>query len=163
MPSSVIAQNASQQEAVPKYDLAAEIKIKGVVDEVKDRECPISGTMGAHLMLKAEGKVYEVHIAPAKMVKSYDFVFQKGDEVEIKGIKTTFQGVDAILAREIKRGDDFVFRDPQASQLGSVTGPHIRSATKGARAQPPCPKPILQLFLLSLTRRFYFRSNIHAW
>src|SRR5262249_57322720 len=118
VPSSVIAQNASQQEAVPKYDLAAEIKIKGVVDEVKDRECPISGTMGAHLMLKAEGKVYEVHIAPAKMVKSYDFVFQKGDEVEIKGIKTTFQGVDAILAREIKRGnDDFVFRDPQGKPI----------------------------------------------
>ena len=118
VPPSVTAQNASQQEAVPKYDVAAEIKIKGVVDEVKDRECPISGTMGGHLMLKAEGKVYEVHIAPAKMVKSYDFVFQKGDEVEIKGIKTTFQGVDAILAREIKRGnDDFVFRDPQGKPI----------------------------------------------
>jgi DNA/RNA endonuclease YhcR with UshA esterase domain len=118
VPPSVIAQNANHKEAVPKYDIAAETKFKGVIDEVKDRECPISGTMGAHLMIKADGKVYEVHIAPTKMVKSYDVVFQKGDEVEIKGVKTTFQGVDAILAREIKRGnDDFVFRDPQGKPI----------------------------------------------
>jgi DNA/RNA endonuclease YhcR with UshA esterase domain len=118
LPPSVIAQNANQKEAAPKYDVAAESKIKGVIDEVKDRECPISGTMGAHLMIKADGKVYEVHIAPTKMVKSYDVVFQKGDEVEIKGVKTSFQGVDAILAREIKRGnDDFVFRDPQGKPI----------------------------------------------
>jgi hypothetical protein len=115
---NVLAQNAGEKEAVPKYDVSAETKIKGVIDEVKDRQCPISGTMGAHLMIKAEGKVYEVHIAPTKMVKSYDVVFQKGDEVEIKGMKTTFQGVDAILAREIKRGnDDFVFRDPQGKPI----------------------------------------------
>jgi DNA/RNA endonuclease YhcR with UshA esterase domain len=117
VPPSVLAQNANQKEAVPKYDIAAETKIKGVVDEVKDRECPISGTMGAHLLVKAD-KVYEVHIAPTKMVKSYEVVFQKGDEVEIKGVKTTFQGVDAILAREIKRGNDvFVFRDPQGKPI----------------------------------------------
>jgi DNA/RNA endonuclease YhcR with UshA esterase domain len=115
---SVVGQNADQKEAVPKYDISAETKIKGVIDEVKDRNCPISGTMGAHLMIKADGKVYEVHIAPTKFVKSYEVVFQKGDEIEIKGIKTTFQGVDAILAREIKRGnDDFVFRDPQGKPI----------------------------------------------
>jgi DNA/RNA endonuclease YhcR with UshA esterase domain len=118
VPPSVIAQSANQKEAVPKYDVSAETTTKGLVDEVKDRECPISGSMGAHLMVKADGKLYEVHIAPTKMVKSYEVVFQKGDEVEIKGVKTTYQGVDAILAREIKRGnDDFVFRDPQGKPI----------------------------------------------
>jgi DNA/RNA endonuclease YhcR with UshA esterase domain len=113
-----VAQTTEQKEAPPKYDVANEIKIKGVVDEVKDRNCPISGTLGAHLMIKAENKIYEVHVAPTKFVKSYEVVFQKGDEVEIKGMKTTFQGVDAILAREIKRGnDDFVFRDPQGKAI----------------------------------------------
>jgi DNA/RNA endonuclease YhcR with UshA esterase domain len=113
-----VAQTTEQKEAPPKYDVANEIKIKGVVDEVKDRNCPVSGTLGAHLMIKAENKIYEVHVAPTKFVKSYEVVFQKGDEVEIKGIKTTFQGVDAILAREIKRGnDDFVFRDPQGKAI----------------------------------------------
>jgi DNA/RNA endonuclease YhcR with UshA esterase domain len=118
VPAGVIAQNANHKDAVPKYDIGAETKIKGVIDEVKDRECPISGTMGSHLMVRAEGKVYEVHIAPTKFVKSYEVAFQKGDEVEIKGIKTTFQGADAILAREIKRGnDDFVFRDPKGKPI----------------------------------------------
>ena len=118
VPPRVLAQNANQKEAAPKYDVAAETTVKGVVDEVKDRECPVSGTLGTHLMIKADGKVYEVHIAPTKLVKSYEVVFEKGDQVEIKGIKTTLQGVDAILAREIKRGnDDFVFRDPQGKPV----------------------------------------------
>ena len=116
--SRSVAQNADQKEPVPKYDVANEKTIKGVVEEVKDRNCPISGTLGSHLMLRADGKIYEVHVAPTKLVKSYEVVFQKGDEVEIKGIKTTFQGTDAILAREIKRGnDDFVFRDPQGKPV----------------------------------------------
>lgn len=113
-----VAQTTEQKEAAPKYDVANETKIKGVIDEVKDRNCPVSGTLGAHLMIKAENKIYEVHVAPTKFVKSYEVLFQKGDEVEIKGIKTSFQGVDAILAREIKRGnDDFVFRDPQGKPI----------------------------------------------
>jgi DNA/RNA endonuclease YhcR with UshA esterase domain len=113
-----LAQNAEQKEAVPKYDVANETKFKGVVEEVKDRNCPISGTLGSHLMVRADGKVYEVHVAPSKFVKSYEVTFQKGDEIEIKGVKTTFQGTDAILAREIKRGnDDFVFRDPQGKPI----------------------------------------------
>ena len=103
---------------VPKYKVANEAKYKGTVEEIKDRECPISGSMGSHLMVKVEGKVYEVHVAPTKFVKNYDVVFQPGDEVEITGIKTVFQGVDAILVREIKRGnDDFVFRDPEGKPI----------------------------------------------
>ena len=107
-----------QKPDVPKYKVADEAKYKGTVDEVKDRDCPISGTMGSHLMVKVEGKIYEAHVAPTKFVKNYEVVFQKGDEVEITGIKLVFQGVDAILVREIKRGnDDFVFRDPEGKPI----------------------------------------------
>jgi DNA/RNA endonuclease YhcR with UshA esterase domain len=103
---------------VPKYKVTDEAKYKGTVEEVKDRDCPISGTMGSHLMVKIDGKIYEVHVAPTKFVKNYEVVFQKGDDIEITGIKTVFQGVDAMLVREIKRGnDDFVFRDPQGKPI----------------------------------------------
>jgi DNA/RNA endonuclease YhcR with UshA esterase domain len=109
----------SEQNAdVPKYDVSKEAKFKGTVEEVKDRECPISGGMGSHLMVKIDDKIYEVHVAPTKTVKNYEIVFQRGDEVEITGVKTTFQGVDAILVREIKRGNDsFVFRDPKGKPI----------------------------------------------
>ena len=113
-----VAQKTESNEPAPKYDVSQEAKFKGVVDEVKDRSCPISGGMGAHLMVKVVDKIYEVHIAPVKFVKSYEVSFAKGDEVEITGVKTTFQGVDAILPREIKRGtDDFVFRDDKGKPI----------------------------------------------
>jgi DNA/RNA endonuclease YhcR with UshA esterase domain len=112
------SQKSEQNADVPKYDVSKEAKFKGTVDEVKDRECPISGGMGSHLMVKIDNKVYEVHVAPTKTVKEYEIVFNKGDEIEITGIKTTFQGVDAILVREIKRGNDsFVFRDPKGKPI----------------------------------------------
>jgi len=112
------SQKSEQNADVPKYDVSKEAKFKGTVDEVKDRECPISGGMGSHLMVKIDGKIFDVHVAPTKTVKNYEIVFQKGDDVEITGIKTTFQGVDGILVREIKRGSDtFVFRDPKGKPI----------------------------------------------
>lgn len=112
------AQKSDSKEALPKYDVSQEGKFKGVVDEVKDRVCPISGGMGSHLMVKIDDKIYEVHVAPVKFVKSYEVEFQKGDTLEITGVKTTFQGVDAVLPREIKRGnDDFLFRDEKGKPI----------------------------------------------
>jgi hypothetical protein len=114
----LLAAQKAEPKDVPKYDVAAEAKYNVTVDEVKDRDCPISGTMGSHLMVKLDGKVYEVHLAPTKFVKSYDAIFQKGDIVEIIGTKVKFQGVDAILARQITRGpDQFVFRDPKGNPI----------------------------------------------
>jgi DNA/RNA endonuclease YhcR with UshA esterase domain len=112
------SQKSEPNGEVPKYDVSKEAKFKGTVDEVKDRECPISGGMGSHLMVKIENKIFEVHVAPTKTVKDYEIVFHKGDEVGITGIKTTFQGADAILVREITRGTDtFVFRDPKGKPI----------------------------------------------
>jgi len=104
---------------VPKYDVSTEKKFTGVVQEVTDHNCPISGGMGAHLLVKlSNGNLIEVHLATTKFVKNYELVFNKGDEVEITGSKVTFEGADAILAREVKRGNDvFLFRDPQGKPI----------------------------------------------
>jgi DNA/RNA endonuclease YhcR with UshA esterase domain len=117
-PVSFAQKSDSSAEPVPKYDVSQEAKFKGVVDEVKDRTCPISGGMGSHLMVKIDNQVYEVHIASTKFVKNYEVGFEKGDQVEITGMKTRFQDADAILAREIKRGnDDFLFRDEKGKPI----------------------------------------------
>lgn len=104
---------APTSEAVPKYNPATESVFKGTVADVNDRECPVSGGMGSHVVLKLEdGSTIEVHLASTKFVKSYDLVFNKGDQIEVTGSKVKFEGVDTIFAREVKRGDDtFVFRD----------------------------------------------------
>jgi hypothetical protein len=110
---------ADKNANVPKYDKATEAVFKGVIDEVKDRECPISGGMGAHLMLKlSDGQLLEVHLATSKFVKEYELVFSKGDEIQVTGAKIKFEDKDAILAREIKKGNDiFVFRDKEGKPV----------------------------------------------
>jgi hypothetical protein len=112
------AQKPDCSDSVPKYDMSREAKFKGVVEEVKDRICPISGGMGLHLMVKIGAKIYEVQVAPVKFVKIYQAAFQKGDTVEMIGARIKFQGVDAILPREIKDGDyDLVFRDEKGKPI----------------------------------------------
>lgn len=98
---------------VPKYDTATEATFKGTVIDVVDRQCPMSGGLGSHLMLKQiDGSTIEVHLATTKFVKSFDLVFNKGDKIEVVGVKVNFEGKETIFAREVTRGDEtFVFRD----------------------------------------------------
>ncbi len=98
---------------VPKYNPASEAVFKGTVQEVRDRQCPVSGGMGSHVVLKLEdGSTIEVHLATKKFVQEYELVFGVGDELEVTGSKVNFEGVDTIFAREVKRGNDvYVFRD----------------------------------------------------
>jgi hypothetical protein len=106
-------------EAVPKYDKAVEAVFKGTVEDVHDRNCPVSGGMGSHLMLmQADGSLIEVHLALSKFVNRYDLVFHKGDVLEVTGVKVKFKGADTIFARKIKRGnDEFLFRDNDGKPL----------------------------------------------
>jgi DNA/RNA endonuclease YhcR with UshA esterase domain len=110
---------AASDSAVPKYDRAAEATFKGVVEEVRDRQCPVSGGMGSHLVLKlASGSTIEVHLATTKFVHTYDMLFKKGDAVEVTGVKVQFEGVETIFAREVTRdGATFVFRDKAGSPV----------------------------------------------
>jgi hypothetical protein len=105
--------------SVPKYDKAAEAVFKGTVDDVHDRQCPVSGGMGSHLKLRqADGSVIEVHLALTKFVRQYELVFKKGDVVAVTGVKVKFDGVDTIFARKIQRGDEeFLFRDNDGMPL----------------------------------------------
>jgi hypothetical protein len=111
-PASVAAQAAS-----PKYDPATEVTIQGKILSIHDRECPVSGTLGAHFMLEAvDGKVYEVHLAPAKFTKMFDMVFTPGEKVDVTGNALLFQGKDAILARQVRHGNETVtFRDKKGN------------------------------------------------
>jgi hypothetical protein len=119
IPSVLAAQSTKPGAAVPKYNTATESVFKGVVQEVRDRECPVSGGLGSHLILKLDdGPKIEVHLASSKFVKTYDLTFKVGDRIEVTGSKVQFEGVDTIFAREVKRGDDvFVFRDNEGKPV----------------------------------------------
>ena len=104
----------------PKYDLANEVTVRGVVQDVKDFECPVSGGMGAHLIVKTDkGNVVTVHLALSKFLSFYGFNFAKGDQVEVLGAKAKVgDDENAILARKIDRGNQsFTFRDKNGKPL----------------------------------------------
>jgi hypothetical protein len=112
------AQKPDFSETIPEYDISKEAKFKGVVEEVKDRICPISGDLRLHLMLKIGNQAYEVHVAPVKFVKIYKAIFHNGDTVAIVGVETRFHGADAILPREIEYGGDtLLFRDENGKPI----------------------------------------------
>ncbi len=109
---------SASKPAGPKYDPATEVKIKGVIAEVKDFECPVSGGIGAHITLKAGDKNVLVHIALSKFLKDYEMSFAKGEEIEVLGSKVMMDGEEVILAREITRGQNtFMFRDNKGKPL----------------------------------------------
>lgn len=110
---------AGTPASIPKYDPANEVTIKGVVQEVKDFHCPVSGGMGAHLVVKSDKGPVTVHLALSKFLSEYGFAFAKGDEVQIIGAKAKVgDDESAILARQIERGNQtFTFRDKQGKPL----------------------------------------------
>lgn len=105
------AQN-SQKPAVPRYNPAAEAVYKGTVAELRNRQCPVSGGVGTHIIMRLEdGSNIEVHLATTEFTKMVELNLRKGDAVEVTGWKTEFEGAQTILAREVKHGNDtYVFR-----------------------------------------------------
>ena len=113
------AASAQAPAGVPKYDVANEVTLKGVVQEVKDFQCPVSGGMGAHLVVKTDKGLVTVHLALSKFLSDYGFSFGKGDEVVITGVKAKVgDDENAILARKIDRGNQtLTFRDKDGKPL----------------------------------------------
>ncbi len=109
---------AQRNHKVP-YDPATETKISGTIDEVKEFQCPVSGTMGYHIALRTGDGVVMVHVASSKFMKEYEIVFDKGQHIDVIGSKMKLEnGDDAVLAREIVRGQStFAFRDKQGKPL----------------------------------------------
>jgi hypothetical protein len=101
-----------QKPAVPKYNSAAEAVYQGTVDDVRDRQCPMSGGVGTHILMKLEnGNTIEVHLATTEFTRMLEMNLRKGDPIGVTGWKTEFGGVQTIFAREVRYGNDtYIFR-----------------------------------------------------
>ena len=104
---------AGSGQRMTKYDPKTETTIQGTIEEVKQVNGK-RGWNGTHLMVRTETGTVEVHVGPSDYVASQQFSFAKGDKIEVTGSKTTLQGSDVLLAREItKDGKRLVLRDAQ--------------------------------------------------
>ncbi len=116
---AVSAASAPKQNVeTVKYDVATETTLKGTVEEIKEFDCPVSGTVGTHLELRTSDGLVEVHLAPAAFLKDFGIVINQGDKVEVIGSKVQLNGTATILARQVTSNSGiYTFRNPQGRPL----------------------------------------------
>lgn len=107
VPVALAQGGMGQGKGMPKYDPATETTLKGTIEEVKEQECQMCrmGTTGTHLMVKSGSETLEIHLGPTSFLNEKKFSFAKGDQIEVVGSKVKMGGTDALIAREVKKGD----------------------------------------------------------
>jgi hypothetical protein len=86
--------------------------ISGEVVSV-DKITPIKGmSYGVHMTVKTDKETISVHMGPGWFIENQDIKIEPKDKVEVKGSRITFEGKQAIIAAEVKKGDDIlILRD----------------------------------------------------
>jgi hypothetical protein len=87
------------------YNPATVETVAGTVGGI-DRITPMKGmASGVHVTLKTEKGTLSVHLGPEWYVERLDTKIAKGDSIEVKGSRITYNGKPAIVAAEVKKGD----------------------------------------------------------
>jgi len=94
------------------YDPATVETLSGTVESV-DKITPMKGMYsGIHLVVKTDKEIISVHLGPEWYIEKLDTKIGKGDKIEVKGSRITFNGKPAIIAAEVKKGNStLVLRD----------------------------------------------------
>lgn len=88
------------------YDPKAVETISGGVTKV-DRITPAKGMSGGiHMLVKTDKETISVHLGPSWYIENQDVKIEPKDKVEVKGSRITFGGKPAIIAAEVKKGDE---------------------------------------------------------
>jgi hypothetical protein len=95
------------------YDTKTVETISGVVEKV-EKLTPMRGmSYGVHLLVKTEKETIDVHLGPDWYIDNQDVKIVPGDKVEVTGSRITFRSRPAIIAAEVKKGDEVLrLRDP---------------------------------------------------
>ena len=88
------------------YDPKTVETISGEIISV-DRITPNKGMAGGiHMIVKTDKETISVQLGPSFYIENQDVKLQAKDKVEVKGSKITFGGKPAIIAAEVKKGDE---------------------------------------------------------
>ena len=61
---------------------------------------------GIHVNVKTDKETISVHLGPSWYLENQDVKIEAKDKVEVKGSRITFGGKPAIIATEVKKGDE---------------------------------------------------------
>ena len=90
------------------YDPKTQETITGEVVNVS-RITPNKGmSAGIHMNVKTDKETISVHLGPAWYLENQDVKIEPKDKVEVKGSRITFGGKPAMIAAEVKKGDEML-------------------------------------------------------
>ena len=95
------------------YDPKSLETISGEVTKV-DRITPSQGMSGGiHMLVKTDKETVSVHLGPSWYIENQDIKIEPKDKVEVKGSRITFGDKPAIIATEVRKGNEVLtLRDP---------------------------------------------------
>jgi hypothetical protein len=78
-----------------------------------DKITPVRGMFyGVHAVIKTDKETISVHLGPGWYIENQEIRIMPKEKIEVKGSRITFEGKPAIIAAEIKKGDEvLVLRD----------------------------------------------------
>jgi hypothetical protein len=88
------------------YDPKTVGTVSGEVVSV-DKIIPIEGmSYGVHLTLMTDKETISVQLGPGWYIENQDVKIEPKDMIEVKGSRITYEGKPAIIAAEVKKGDE---------------------------------------------------------
>ncbi len=98
---------------LPQYDPATVATVKGTVAEVKELPRGRAGG-GTHVTLKTGTETLDVHLGPTRFLSKNHMTIVKGDAIEVTGSRVKYEGSEALIAREVRKGEmSLTLRDPR--------------------------------------------------
>jgi hypothetical protein len=93
---------------VKLYNSKAIETVEGIVTAVQ-RFIPGRGmSAGVHLLVRVGIDTIDVHLGPEWFIENQDISIRPKDQVEVKGSRVFFRAQPAIIAAEIRKGDDIL-------------------------------------------------------
>ena len=115
---SAAAQGGRAGRGAANYNAAAEVTVKGTVEDLKP-----GPQQGMHVILKTSDGTVELALGPSWYQTEKKYELAKGDQIEAVGAKSTVQGAEILLVREIKKGaQTMTFRDAKGFPMWSGRG-----------------------------------------
>ncbi len=88
------------------YDPKTVETIRGEIERL-EMIVPVQGmSLGVYIVVKTDKGPISVHLGPRWYLENQDVKLKPGDAVEITGSRITFEGKPAIIAKEVKKGDE---------------------------------------------------------
>jgi hypothetical protein len=99
------------------FDPEAVTTIQGEIADIQ-RTAGRHGHEGVHLTVAMGSEKLTVHLGPDFYVDGQALQLAKGDRIEVKGSRTSFDGQPVIVAQEVRRGDQVLaLRDANGAPL----------------------------------------------